>query len=203
MALEEPTQKAEAAVLCGDQEFIRQAPLFLVFCADLSRLTFVSERAGLPGEGLEFIEMFLMASLDAALAAQNLVVAAEALGLGICYVGAARNHPQELAALLKLPERVFAVFGIALGWPAENDTSAVKPRLPQREVLHREVYSTEHRAESVEVYNETMRAFYDSQKMAVRGDWAAHSARRVATRESLTGRDLLRQILKERGFDLK
>jgi nitroreductase len=203
IALQDPQHKSEAATLCGDQDFIRQAPLLLVFCADLSRLTFVSETSELPGEGLEFLEMFLMASLDASLAAQNTVVAAEALGLGICYVGGARNSPRELAALLHLPSRVFAVFGLAVGWPAADDTSAVKPRLPQAEVLHHETYSTEQRAASIEAYNATMQAFYQSQNMPVRGDWAQHSARRVATVEALSGRHLLRQILQEQGFGLK
>ena len=103
VALQDPAHKAEAATLCGDQEFIRQAPLFLVFCADLARLTAASEREGFPGAGLDYTEMFVTAVIDAALAAQNAAVAAEGLGLGICYVGAARNHPRELAALLNLP----------------------------------------------------------------------------------------------------
>lgn len=203
VALQDPERKSEAATLCGDQDFIRQAPLFLVFCADLSRLTFVSERAELAGEGLEYLEMFLMAALDASLAAQNAAVAAEALGLGICYVGGARNSPRALAELLQLPPRVFAVFGLAVGWPAPDDTSTIKPRLLQEEVLHRETYSTERREESIKAYNATMKEFYQSQNMPVRGDWAEHSARRVATVAALSGRHLLRELLEEQGFLLK
>ena len=75
--------------------------------------------------------MFLTAAIDTALAAQNAAVAAEGLSLGICYVGSARNHPRELAALLHLPLRVIALFGLAIGWPAEHDATTVKPRLPQ------------------------------------------------------------------------
>ena len=54
VALQDPIHKAEAAGLCGDQDFIRQAPLFLIFCADLARLTAASEREGLPGVGLDY-----------------------------------------------------------------------------------------------------------------------------------------------------
>ena len=203
VALQDPARKAEAAALCGDQEFIRQAPLFLVFCADLARLTAASEREGLPGLGLDYFEMFLTAVVDASLAAQNAAVAAEGLGLGICYVGAARNHPRELATLLHLPPRVIALFGLAVGYPAEGDTSAVKPRLPQPGLLHRETYNAAQRDESVATYDETMRGFYETQGMNVHGTWSNHSAKRVASLEALSGRDIWREVLQERGFELK
>ncbi len=203
VALQDPKRKAEAATLCGDQEFIRRAPLFLVFCADLARLTAASKREGLPGAALDYTELFVTAIIDAALAAQNVSVAAESLGLGICYVGAARNHPQELAALLHLPLRVIALFGLAVGFPADDDTSQVKPRLPQPGLIHHETYDAEARDKSVAAYNETMRGFYEAQKMDVHGTWAQHSAKRVAGPESLSGRDVLRQILEKRGFGMK
>ena len=203
VALQDQAHKAEAAALCGDQDFIRQAPLFLIFCADLARLTSVSERENLPGAGLDYIEMFLTAVIDATLAAQNAAAAAESLGLGICYVGAARNHPRELASLLKLPPRVIALFGLAVGWPAEDDTSAIKPRLPQPGILHQETYDCAERDHSVAAYDETMRGFYEAQKMNVSGTWGNHSAKRVAGPEALSGRDQWREILQERGFELK
>ena len=202
VALEQPEHKSHAATLCGNQEFIRQAPLFLVFCADLSRLASISERLSLPGIGLNYFEMFLMAAIDATLAAQNVAVAAEALGLGICYVGAARNRPRELAALLKLPPRVFALFGMAIGWPGEELTT-IKPRLSQPEVLHRETYDAAEREEWIARYDDIMNAFFESQGMEVAGDWSTKSARRVATVEALNGRHLLRELLHEHGFGLK
>ncbi len=203
IALQDPERKSEAASLSGNQEFIRHAPLFLIFCADLSRLTRISERVDLPGEGLEYLEMFLMATIDASLAAQNAAAAAEANGLGICYVGGARNNPREMAALLGLPPRVVGLFGMTVGVPVENDTSMVKPRLPQPSVLHRETYKVEEDAIAIESYNETMQAFYASQKMNVNGDWSQHSAERVAGPENLSGRHRIRQTLQDMGFELK
>jgi len=203
IALEDPGHKAEAARLCGDQDFIRQAPLFLVFCADLARLTAASDRQGLPGAGLAYLEMFVTSVIDAALAAQNAAVAAEGLGLGICYVGAARNHPREMARLLGLPPRVFALFGLSVGHPAAGDTSAVKPRLPQPGLLHRETYDGGARDEAVTAYDETMARFYAEQKMSARGPWSRHSAERVAGPEALSGRDVLRGILQEFEFEMK
>jgi nitroreductase len=203
VAVTDPARKAEASKLCGDQDSIRQAPLFLVFCADLSRLTAVSEREDLPGLGLDYTEMFVTAVIDASLAGQNAAIAAEGMGLGICYIGGARNHPQELAALLHLPPRVAALFGLTVGWPIDGDTSEIKPRLPQSGLIFRETYDIAARDEAVTVYNQTMRGFYDAQKMDTGGDWSRHSAKRVAGPEALSGRDVLRQILEARGFGLK
>ena len=165
VAVSDPARKSEASKLCGDQDSIRQAPLFLVFCADLSRLTAVSEREGLPGLGLDYTEMFVTAVIDASLAGQNAAVAAEGMGLGICYIGGARNHPQELAALLNLPPRTVALFGLTVGWPIDGDTSETKPRLPQSSLVFHETYDAEARDAAVMAYNQIMHDFYASQKM--------------------------------------
>ncbi len=203
VAVTGPALKAKAATLCGDQDSIRQCPLFLVFCADLARLTAVSEREHLPGVALDYTEMLVTAVIDASLAAQNAAVAAEGLGLGICYIGGARNHPQELAALLNLPPRVIGLFGLTVGWPADGDGSQIKPRLPQSGLVFHETYDAGARDAAVTAYNQTMREFYASQKMDVPGDWSQHSAKRVAGPEALSGRDVLGQILEDRGFGMK
>ena len=178
VALQDPAHKAEAATLCGDQDFIRLAPLFLVFCADLARLSAASEHEGLPGGALDYTEMFVTAVIDAALAAQNAAVAAEGLGLGICYVGAARNHPRELAALLHLPPRVIALFGLAVGHPADDDTASVKPRLPQPGLVHHETYDTEARDRSVPSTARRWHAFTMSRRCPIGG--RGRSTRRSA-----------------------
>ncbi len=203
VAVTDPARKAEASKLCGDQDSIRQAPLFLVFCADLARLSAVSEREGLPGAALDYTEMLVTAIIDASLAAQNAAVAAEGLGMGTCYIGGARNHPQELAALLGLPPRVVALFGLTVGEPTEDDTTEIKPRLPQSGLIFRETYDSHARDAAVSEYNGIMRDFYARQKMDGHGDWSQQSAKRVADAKALMGRDTLRQILEERGFGLK
>jgi len=209
VAIQDPENKEKAATLCGDQDFIRQAPLFLIFCADLNRLTKVSEQHGLRGEGLEFTEMFLMASLDAGLAGQNATVAAEALGLGACYVGAARNRPVELAELLRLPERVFALFGVAVGIPdLEQPAAKIKPRLPQREVLHWESWARkdsqgDEQAENLKSYDVTLASFNAGEKREGVPAWTQRSARRIETVESLHGRHVLKDVLQQNGFQLR
>ncbi|KAI1109815.1 Nitroreductase [Nemania sp. NC0429] len=210
LALENPEHKDKAATLCGNQDFIRQAPLFLIFCADLDRLTKVSAQHGLRGEGLEFTEMFLMASLDAGLAAQNAVVAVEGLGLGACYAGAARNKPRELAELLKLPPRVVALFGLAVGKPDPAKTTAVKPRLPQKEILHRETWRADvggdgsrSQAENFAEYDVVLASFNAGERREGVPAWTQRSARRIETVESLHGRHILKDVLQQKGFNLR
>ncbi|KAI0873143.1 Nitroreductase [Hypoxylon argillaceum] len=210
LALEDPEHKDKAATLCGDQDFIRNAPLFLIFVADLDRLTRVSAQHGLRGEGLEFTEMFLMASLDAGLAGQNATIAAEALGLGACYVGAARNKPLELAELLKLPPRVIAVFGLAIGKPDLAQATKVKPRLPQKEILHKETWSvaadgdgSKIQAENLAEYDVTLASFNAGERREGVPAWTQRSARRIETVASLHGRDVLKDVLQQKGFELR
>lgn len=202
VAVEQQEGRARLAELGGQQGFIAEAPLFLVWLADLHRLASAATARDLPHAGLDYTEMFVMAVVDAALAAQNAAAAAEALGLGVTYVGAMRNHPEAVAEAIGLPPRTFAVFGMAVGRPDPARPTAVKPRLPQAAVLHRERYSPEQGA-AVEGYAATMAAFYDAQQMRVRGDWVDHSARRVAGPESLSNRHRLAEALRNLGFELK
>ena len=80
--------------------------------------------------------------------------------------------------------------------------AAVKPRLPQSAVLHRETYKLAPQNEAIAQYNELMKAFYTEQQMNIPGDWSEHSAKRVASAESLSGRDRLREALQHLGFKL-
>lgn len=150
VAVEDANRKEKLSQLAGNQAHIRQCPLFLVWLADLARLTHIAESRGLPHEGLDYLEMFLMATIDAALAAQNATVAAESLGLGTVYIGAMRNHPEDVAKVLNLPPHVFAVFGLCVGYPDPTHAAAIKPRLPQSVVLHRETYQIAEQDEGVD-----------------------------------------------------
>lgn len=203
VAIEQAERKQRLAELAGNQAHIRQCPLFLVWLADLARLTSIAEQRQLPHEGLDYLEMFVMATIDAALAAQNAVVAAESLGLGTVYIGAMRNRPEEVAAVLNLPPHLFAVFGLCVGYTDPAQPASIKPRLPQAAVLHRETYQMEPQAESIDRYNQVMQQFYQAQQMNVAGDWTEHSVKRVASGATLSGRDRLKEALQNLGFPLR
>ena len=146
--------------------------------------------------------MFVTAVIDATLAAQNATTAAESLGLGTVYIGGIRNQPEQVAKTLQLPPHLFAVFGLCVGYPDLAKLAAVKPRLPQAAVLHRETYNLAGQDAAITEYNEVMQQFYESQQMNVAGDWVEHSLKRVATAQALSGRDRLREQLHRLGFPL-
>jgi nitroreductase len=203
VAVQDPARRAALADLAGEQAHIRIAPLQLVWLADLARLERIAVQLGRPAEALDYLEMFLVGVVDAALAAQNAVAAAESMGLGAVYIGAMRNRPEQVAQLLALPPRVVAVFGLCVGHPDPAFPAAIKPRPPQDVVLHRETYSLPTQDAGVAAYNEAMGRFYDVQGMKVHGTWAVHSAKRVAGPESLSGRDRLVEALHALGFPLR
>src|SRR5579883_2107892 len=203
IAVEDQKRKERLSQLANGQAHIQQCPLFLVWLADLARLRYLTEQRGLPHEGLNYLEMFLMAAIDASLAAQNAVIAAESLGLGTVYIGAMRNRPEEVAAELGLPKHVFAVFGLCIGYPNLEKKAAIKPRLPQEAVLHRETYNLETQATAINHYDEIMAAFYAQQQMNVDGNWSQLSSDRIASAQALRNRAQLREILNRLGFELR
>ena len=70
-----------------------------------------------------------------------------------------RNLPEQVAEALKLPSQVFAVFGMSIGWPDPARETGIKPRLPQRVVVHSETYDAELRRDQIQRYNDIMHDF--------------------------------------------
>jgi nitroreductase len=196
----DPAARAQCAAFAGGQKHIAECPTFLLFCADLARLNRIGDAVGVPTLANDSFEMLLMATIDASLAAQNAVLAAESLGLSTVYIGGMRNRPEETAALIGLPPGVAVVFGLCIGYAVEGKEGSIKPRLPQEAVLHRDRYDLPGQDMAIARYNGAMADFYAREKMGVKGDWTRHSAKRAAGPESLSGRHLLMQALRRMGF---
>jgi FMN reductase (NADPH) len=189
--------------LSGDQQHIGQAPVFLLWCADFSRLKRICLQLGYEIEA-GYFENFLVAAVDAAIAMQNAALAAESLGLGICYIGALRNDPRTVRKIFQLPELVFPVAGMTLGWP--EHPPRVRPRLPLAAVLHWESYQEEDQ-ELLAAYDQEMikTGIYSGRQVDKQDQdpslygWREHSARRV----SKPSRPHLRATITEAGFLLR
>lgn len=202
IAVEDPARRARFAGLCGNQAHITQAPVFLIWVADLSRLDRISKRENKPHEGLDYTETFLLAAIDTALAAQNAVASLEAAGFGTVYIGGLRNHPESIASELALPSRCIGLFGLCVGLPDPSHPASVKPRLPQAVVLHRERYETDNEASQITLYNERDSAFQQEQGLSPR-HWSETMTTRIGSRAGLHGRDTLLASLHKLGFPLK
>lgn len=197
IAIENQETKLKLAELGGEQKYIETCPVFLVFCADLDRFTRISEKHT---DEIKrgFTEMFITSTVDAGLAAQNALLAAESMGLGGVYIGGIRNHPDEICELLEIPENVYPVFGMCLGYPDQDPE--IKPRLPMDVVLKREKFNRENEAELLEAYDETMQAYYLRRTKGKRDDkWTDQ----VADKMKSELRPHMREHLNKQGFYMK
>jgi len=172
-------KKRKLAELAGNQEYVAQNGHLFVFCADLSRHELIGEMEGkdvLPS--IESTEKFMVAIIDAALAAQNAAIAAESMGLGICYIGGIRNNLEAIKELLKTPERVIPLFGMTVGYPEGiNDK---KTRLPLEHVYHEEEYEQDKEVyiRQLQEYDEIISDYYEQRTGGKRKDrWTEQMAK--------------------------
>ncbi|MNX67083.1 FMN reductase (NADPH) [compost metagenome] len=199
VAIMDTERKGILSELAGNQAYIRECPVFLVWCADLHRLKYSAERHR-PGQDSyeDVTESFIIATVDTALAAQNAAVAAESLGLGIVYIGGIRNRIAEVAELLELPDLVYPVFGMCLGYPDQEP--GLRPRLPVSAVLHWDEYDTDKTEEQVEIYDKTMTEYLRERTGGQKDKpWSELMAEKLTQPSRLH----MREFLQKRGFELK
>jgi FMN reductase [NAD(P)H] len=138
------------AALVPDMPWIGNAPVFLVFCGDARRLERLGELRGREvGNGK--LEGFFNATVDATLVLQTFILAAEAVGLGCCPISVIRNHPEAVAETLGLPNKVFPVAGLCVGYPAA--AGHISMRLPPEVSLHIDRYDDSHLGDAVAAYD--------------------------------------------------
>jgi FMN reductase (NADPH) len=126
----DPTLRDHLATLCADQQHIREAAEFFVACLDVHRLRLLLELRG--GEwGMEERIALIYGTSDATMVAQNMVVAAETLGYGTCYIGAVQNNTDRIAQDLGLPPGVLPLYGLCIGVPDPESLPPLHPRIPR------------------------------------------------------------------------
>lgn len=125
------------AQLAGPQEKVKRCGAFFVLCADTRRHRLMCERAKEPY--YNSFEALLVAIADVSFFAQNMSLAFESMGYGICYIGGMRNDLLLVIETLGLPEGVFPVYGLCAGIPLENPT--IRPRLAYDAFLFENEYS--------------------------------------------------------------
>ena len=183
-------EKKEALYELVPQEAIRQSAVFLLFVGDLNR---AEKGARLHTDTFQpqGVEGLLITSVDAALAGQNTLLAAESLGYGGVIIGLVRYKSVELAELFKLPDYTYPVFGIALGVP--NQQHDVKPRLPLEQVVFEEECQ-EQTAEAIEAYDRVQAEYAGARATTT---WSRRLAEQFgqpepsSTRENLEQKNLL------------
>lgn len=204
--LQDPATRAAMAALVPSMPWIGTAPVFLVFCGDNRRIRRICEMRGKPFAN-EHLDSFLNAATDAALTMQNMIIAAEALGLGACPISQVRNEPDKTGEILGLPDGVFPYAGLCLGYPAQK--GFISLRLPPAIVVHTDQYDEANLAAEMDGYDRRRDAVYSipPEKQKYRdefGDaalygWSEDKARQVSKPE----RDRLGAYVRAHGFSLK
>ncbi len=193
----DPTTRQEISRVAADQKYVIEAPVFLVFCADMQRHKLACDMH--QAEMLSgYTEQFLTASVDCALFAQNLLVAAESIGLGGCYIGAIRNNIARVDELLSLPEKVYPVFGMCLGYPAQDPET--KPRLPVEVILKQETYDDKTDRDLIAAYDNKVRRYYHSRTDGKKDDSWSEQISGMLVKEA---RPHMLGYLRSKGFLLK
>jgi FMN reductase [NAD(P)H] len=195
IVVEDEARKARLSECSGNQIYINQAPVFLVFCADFYRAKIAAELNGTDFKIPNSLEATLIGSIDVGLAMANAITAAESLGLGTVPIGGIRNQPSEVIKELNFPEYVFPLCGLVIGHPLDN--SEIKPRLSQDTVVFNEQYNPDLKAK-IEDYDHLMSNYMLKRTNGESNrNWSSMIAKSY---EHGTKRDI-RKAMKEQNFD--
>lgn len=199
IAIEDQSKKELLYEVIGQKQ-IKTSAIFLVFCADFNKIAVLAKAKKLEFPRIQDkMDGVMIGLIDAALAMQNAVVAAQSLGLGTCCIGYTRTaDPKRVAEFLQLPKGVFVACGLAIGYPRE--TPDLKPKQPLSLVIHKEHYRTDDMTKELEEYDHIIHE-YNSSRAGTKtdNDWCAHMLDyyREALKYDMEG------YLKAQGFNLK
>ncbi|ALS01678.1 NADPH-dependent oxidoreductase [Enterococcus silesiacus] len=188
--------RAQLAEITNSASYVNKTGAFYVFIADLYRQSrlLIEQKKSL--DGLKNMESLLVCVVDAAIAAQSMVVAAESMELGICYIGGIRNDVREVSKLLKLPKYTLPLFGLTIGVPASKNQ--IKPRLLEKNQVGENYYPKEQFSDLSE-YEDLSKKYYASRESNQQA--TSWSEKNIAFFEEVR-RPEIAGYLKEQGFEL-
>jgi nitroreductase/FMN reductase [NAD(P)H] len=185
---------AKVADWIGTMPWIKEAPVLLLFCGDMRRGQAACTLHGRQHANNN-MDTFLNTAVDAALAMGMAIAAADAAGLGTCPISYVRSHIEKVSPLFRLPEAVYPVAGLTLGWPEARNTPT--PRLPPAAVIHRETFDDAALPAAIEAYD-ALRPRQKPRYPEVHGPapdgctWSENAARQLSVPERFGFRAWLR-----------
>ena len=199
-------EKQEAiADMIPSMPWLRTCPLLMIFLGDSRRIRRICEMRNKPFAN-DHLDAFLNAAVDAGLVLMNFMRAAEAVGLGCCPISVVRNHIDEVAQLLELPNFVFPLAGMTAGYP--SDDGYLSLRLPPAVNVHINAYNDTQLEQEIDSYDKRRDSIFSippekQRKVEEYGvanfyGWSEDKARQVSSRE----RDQLATYLIKKGFNL-
>lgn len=198
--IREAERRKKFARLCGEQNHIAEAPVFLIFCADYYKTDLACRKHGQTlDKVMRDMDHVLVGSHEVGIALGTAVAAAESLGLGTVPIGDIRLHAMDAVKELELPRFVIPVLGLCIGYPAEEP--GVKPRMPKEAVYFREIYNPDLDG-ILEKYDETYAKYLMERPWNNRvGNWTQLAA--DFYREPYCHYPEVEDMLREQGFSGK
>ena len=191
--------KKKIAEICN-QEYAARAPELLIFIVDQYRNYRIAKEKNYTAETARDMDRFFAAFTDACITAQNVVTAAESMGLGTVYFGSILNDSEKICELLKLPELTFPVIGLGIGYPNQNPQ--LKPRMEMRLRVFENAYSAfDNYLYEIKEYDEERRTYYDLRDPGRPMDSFSNQ---VVTRlkQANPKRQEILNVVRKQGFDL-
>lgn len=200
----DPEKRRRIVAHLPDMAWILDAPVFLVFCGNNRRIRHIGEWRGKPFAN-EHLDHFMNAAVDAGIAMMHFISAAEAAGLGTCPISAIRNASDTVNRELALPQGVFPIAGLCVGYPIS--AGHISPRLPLGVTVHTDRYDETRLRENVEAYDQRRHSnhpYGKQRRTALFGTaefygWSEDKARQYAEPERADFGDYIRR----QGFSLK
>ncbi len=201
--VEDARVRAEIDALVAGQAWVRDAPNLLIFCGNNRRQRQIHQMRDIAFAN-DHLDAFFNAAVDAGMALSAFVTAAEAVGLGCCPISAIRNEAQTVSDVLDLPDHVFPVAGLALGYPSSPPQMAM--RLPLEVTVHTDRFSEDGIGEKISGYDQAREVAqpYSTQRSedhygrADRYGWSEDKARQYGLPE----RASFGTFIRRKGFKL-
>ena len=206
LVIQDQNIKNEISDLIGNTKWALTAPIFLLYLADIRRNIKITNDRGYDHKNNN-VDTFMNSVIDAALAMQSTICAAESIGLGVCPISMIRNIIEEVKVICELPKGVFPIAGLTIGWPDQK--SKISIRLSQDIVTHLNKYNEKDLIHKINKYDakvfkkdpipENKQRHIDLYGVAKKGTWSENISRQLSVPE----RSHFKNWLKKNGFNLE
>ena len=166
--------KKKISEYAGGQSWIEECPVFLVFIMDFYKTKLACDKNERTQKITESVESIIVGCVDVGLGMQNVITAAESLGLGTVCIGGIRSNPAEMIKILDLPEYTYPVVGLCLGYPSDN--SEPKPRMAKEAYCHMEKYNKEILSSAIDSYDEVISKYLAEGGREQKVNWSSSTS---------------------------
>lgn len=195
--VKDPEKRAMLGEIAG-QDYINDCPELFVFIVDIYRNMSIAKEKGYEGESYRDMNRFFQGFTDGLLAAQNMEIAIESLGMGSVYFGSILNDIGKVCEILKLPELTFPIVGMGFGYPAEEPQ--LKPRMDMKFKFFEDEYKIfNNYLDEIEEYDEEMTYYYDTRANGRRSDCFSNQILKIFSNRNETAANV-GKIIRKQGF---